>query len=195
MTANSDPRADASESATRSRPARSNSEVVVHRGRHEVERDQLRVRVLDRRAGRLPVVHEGHRVRQAVAEVERGAIAQHAEHVEGGVERERAERPIVRGREHDDLVRAADRTADDRVEVGHDPQAPARLIGVAATEAGDLRRRLVLVPRAERTRGRDRGHRRRLPPERLRTRRALGRDDHQPVGQRIVPASQARSVP
>jgi hypothetical protein len=144
------------------------------------------MRVLDRRAGGLPVIHERHDVHEARREVKRAAVAKHTHHVDRGVEWDGTERPVVGRRQHDHLVRAGNRPSDDRVEVGHDPQRPSRFVRRARAEPGDLRWRLVLVTRTERTVLRMRRHGFDRPPERLGSRGALARHDDEPVGQCIV---------
>ena len=119
--------------------------------RDEVERDELRVRMLDRRARGLAVVHERLRVHAAVRRDGTRARSRSATNTSVAASaRERAEVGVVRGGEDHDFVRAGHAVADDRVLVRHDAHAPARRVGRAGTEARDLGRRLVLVAGAER---------------------------------------------
>ena len=76
-------------------------------GRHEVEREDLRVRVRDRRARGAPVVDDGGGERVPGIEVRPHAVAQHREHLDRLVVVEVAERAVVVGREHHDLVRVS----------------------------------------------------------------------------------------
>ena len=142
-------RASSIASATRSRPAsRTGRARASTRGRHEVERDELRVRVLDRRARRLAVVHERLRVHEPGVEMERGAVAQREQHV--GAPRRAASAPSsasCAGESTTTSCAPGTPVADDRVHVRHDAHLPARRVGRAGADARDLGRRLVLVAR------------------------------------------------
>ena len=130
----------------------------VDERRNEVERDQLRVGMLDRRAGGLAVIDEGVSVTMPMREVEREPVAQHEEHLGRGIVVEVGEGAVVCGGQHDHLVRAGNTVADDRVLVRHDAHAPARRIGCAGAGPRDFGRCLALVAVAERAGGNGRRH-------------------------------------
>ena len=78
----------------------------VHLGRDEVERDHLRVRMRDGRAGGAAVVHQRHRVRVAGGDLHPRPITQHPDHLARRVVGQGAERTIVVRRQHHHFVRA-----------------------------------------------------------------------------------------
>ena len=129
------------------RPAKRSSSVVDAR-RHEVERDELRVRMLDRRARGLAVVHERLRVREPGVEVERGAVAQRdaARRSRRRVD-ERAESASCAGESTTTSCAPGDAVADDRVLVRHDAHAASPACRARPRRARDLGRRLALVAR------------------------------------------------
>ena len=114
-------------------------------GRDEVEREDLCVRVRDRGTRGAPVVDDGGGEREPGVEVRPHAVAQHREHLDGGIVGQVAERAVVVGREHDDLV-----GLDDRVQVREHAHPPTGLAGDAVSGAQDLGRRHRLVPGTER---------------------------------------------
>ena len=129
------------------------------RRRHEVERQQLCVRVLDGRARSAPLVDEELYVGTTGVDVHSGPVAQDGQYLGGLIVIEVAERRAVLGREHDHLVRAGGASpcvgsTDDRIQVRHRAHAPARSIGWPGAGARDLGRRLALVSGTERTRRR-----------------------------------------
>ena len=142
----------------------------LDRGRHDVERDDLRVRMRDRCARRLALVHERLHVRVPGVEVEADAIADDGEHLGRRRVGERAERCVVVGGEDHDLVRTGrraspnpdarrfvGRAADDRVEVRDDAHPPA--LGLRPRP-----RRCGAPPAASSPRGRRRTGSRRARP-------------------------------
>ena len=99
-------------------------------GRDEIQPEDLRVGVRDRRARGTPLVDDGGGEGQPGIEVRPHTVAQHHEHLGGGIVRQVGERAVVIGRQHDDLVRLGD-----RVQVREHPHPPARLAGDAVAGA------------------------------------------------------------
>ena len=141
---------------------------------------ELRVRMLDRRARRPAVVHERLRVREPVRRGGSAARSRSATNTSVAASTSRARRAaVVRGREHDDLVRAGDAVADDRVQVRHDAHLPARRVGRARRRRARPRAASRLVP-AQNGHVGDASPARGAPSARNVSGRgrAAGRDDH-----------------
>ena len=129
-------------------------EHAVDERRHEVERDQLRVRMLDRRAGGLAVVDERRaRARCPCARWNAARSRSTSEHLDARRRRRgrRSERSCAGDRTTTSCA-PANAVADDRVLVRHDAHAPARRVGCARAGARDFGRCLALVAVAERAR-------------------------------------------
>ena len=178
-------------SATRSRPARANraSSVVDVRGR-ERERDELRVRMLDRRARRAAVVDERLRVHEARRRdgARRGRAAR-ADAAVAASSEQRVELAVVRGGEHDHLVRAGHAGSSPTIgyRFGTTRTCQPGRVGRAGADARDLGRRLASCPGQN-------GQSRAAWPARPRRAGALntigpgrapGRDDHAVAGQLV----------
>ena len=75
------------------------TERSLDRGRHEVDRHDLRVWVRDRPACRTPLVDEHLDVRMTVVRERAGACTQHLEHLDRFAVAERTERAVMVGRQ------------------------------------------------------------------------------------------------
>jgi hypothetical protein len=175
--------------------------LLAHKGRHDWQRDQLRMRVLQRRAGRPAMILEQQDVAQAVVLPEVAhALAEGREHSLDFAFGHRRQRLVMIGCLDDDLVRADPVHAVEHplaftVEptlhlqrgelVGNDAQFPSGAIPDAIRSIREhLRRRQVLSTRAKRA----------VPvalnlvplqPKVARTLAALRRDDHPAAGDRV----------
>ena len=158
---------------------------------HQVERHDLRVRMLDRSARSSTMVDHDLYERAPGGEVTAGAVSEHGEHLSRLCVVELSERVAVRGGEDYDLVRASRArsglgTADDGVEVRHDAHTPPGSVGRAVARPVDLGRRQVLVAGAERARIRSLRIRR-LRTERVRARGAPRCEEHPATAQLVPP--------
>src|SRR6266571_2726797 len=179
-------------------------DLVHHGGRDDGQRDQLRVRVLQRGPGGRAVVLEDQDVAEpGVFPQVQDAVAVRPEDVLKLLLRQARQRRLVIGRFDDHLVGAhpvhaivepnplAPEIALDlqRRELVRDhAQAPPRRVGRATggTVREDLRRRLRFVPRTERAQRLGRNRRHHLT-EIGRALGSFGGDDHPPTDDRITP--------